>query len=122
MKKIFALFIALSPLSAFAQGAAGTKITSVEGLFQTFTRLSNSFIVILISAAVVYIIFNTIRYLIAGSEEDKKKGGYSIMYGIIALFVIISIWGLVYILKGTLQTDTNELKRGDVPKVLELTP
>ncbi len=122
MKKIFAFLVALSPLSAFAQssGTVTGAVNTVDDIFTRFTSLSNSFIVILISAAVVYIIFNTIRYLIAGSEDDRKKGGYSIMYGVIALFVIISIWGLVYILKRTFITNDKTVQNTDIPKAIPL--
>ncbi len=116
MKKIIALALLLSPLSTFAQVTG--QITTVDGIFDKFTSLGNSFVTILISLAVIWIIFNVVRYLIAGSEDDRKKGGMSILYGVIALFVILSVWGLVYILKRTFGTGENKVNPTDLPSTI----
>lgn len=114
MKKIIAFSLALAPLSAFAQ----TTITNVEGIFTKFTTLGNAFVTILISLSVIWIIVNIFRYLIAGSEDDRKKGGMSILYGVIALFVILSIWGLVAILKNSFGTGQNTAPVQQFPSVV----
>ncbi len=114
MKKLIALSLSLAPLSAFAQ----TTITNVEGIFTKFTTLGNAFVTILISLSVIWIIINVFRYLIAGSEEDRKKGGMSILYGVVALFVILSIWGLVAILKTSFGTGQNTAPVQQFPAVI----
>jgi hypothetical protein len=117
MKKIIAIALLLSPSLTFAQVTG--PVNTVDDIFTKFTVLGNSFVTILISLSVVWIIFNVVRYLIAGSEEDRKKGGMSILYGVIALFVILSVWGLVYILKRTFSTGENRVQDPkDVPRIL----
>ena len=39
---------------------------------------------------------------IAGDEEKKKEAKNTVIYGVIGLFVMVSIWGLVNILDSTL--------------------
>jgi hypothetical protein len=102
MKKLIALTLSLAPLSTFAQ-----QITDVNGLTSKATNIGNTVVILLISFAVIWIIINVVRYLIAGGEEDRKKGGMAILWGVVGLFVILSIWGLVAILKNTFSTNNN---------------
>jgi hypothetical protein len=58
----------------------------------------------LVSLAVIYIIWNVVQYFIKPSEGDRKDAGMNILWGIIGLFVIVSIWGLVNIFTNTFKT------------------
>jgi hypothetical protein len=64
----------------------------------------------------VYFVWGVVQYIIADGEEGKKKGKNVIVYGIIGLAVIVSVWGLVNILTSTFHLD------GQVPSVSSLTP
>lgn len=112
MKKLIALTLSLAPLSAFAQ-----QITDANGLTSKLTNLGNTVVVLLISFSVIWIIVNVVRYLIAGGEEDRKKGGMAILWGVVGLFVILSIWGLVAILSNTFSTQNN-VPTDKFPKVI----
>ena len=102
MKKIIAATLAFIPSLAFAQA-----ITDVNTLTYKLTNLGNVFIQILIAFAVIYIIFNVVRFITAEAGGDKRAGYQSgILWGIVGLFVILSIWGLVRILTNTFRTDT----------------
>lgn len=113
MKKLIALVIALSPSFAFAQ-----TLTDINSVTLKATNLGTLVIQIIISLSVLWIIISIFRYLVAGSPDGRKEGGMAILYGVIALFLMFSIWGLVYILKnsftfsqkGINQTDVNDLK------------
>lgn len=61
--------------------------------------LINSVIPILISLGVVYFIWGVIHYAIARDEEAKAEGRGAMINGLIALLVIVSIWGLVNFMK-----------------------
>ena len=119
MKKLIAIALSLAPLSALAQaGSATGQITNVTGVFDKFTYLGNAFITVIISLAVLYIIFNVFRYLVAGGEEDRKKGGMAILYGVLALVIILSIWGLVGIIRSTFNTGNQVAPTGDFPTIV----
>src|SRR4051812_32893723 len=102
MKKIIALLAFFIPAVASAQ-----VITDVNSLTNKLTNLGNTFIQILIAFAVAYIIFNVVRFIMASDDPEKRKPLQgAIIWGIVGLFVILSIWGLVNILRGTFRTDT----------------
>ena len=118
MKKLIAITLVLSPLSTFAQGLGNGTVKNVSDIFTKFTTLGNAFIAIVISFAVIWIIVSVVKYLVAGGEEDRRKGGMAILYGVIALFVILSIWGLVAILKNTFGTEANTAPIQQFPAVI----
>ena len=103
MKKIIASIVAFSPVVAFAQTTA--PITDANTLSNKLINLGNMFTYLLIAAAVIFIIWNVVIYLIKGGEEGaRSKAAMSILWGIVGLFVILSIWGLVNILLNTFST------------------
>jgi hypothetical protein len=81
--------------------AAGTQITSIEGMICKIGQILNSIIPVLIALGVVYFVWGVISYVISSDEEAKKTGRNRIIYGIIGLAVIVAVWGLVNILVRT---------------------
>ncbi len=100
MKKIIAFVLAFMPSLAFAQ----SQLNNINDVAQKGTNIGNMIIAIAISLSVLWIIINIVRYLIAGGEDDRKKGGWAVFYGVLGLFLILSIWGLVNILKSSFAT------------------
>lgn len=64
-------------------------------------ELLNNVMPILIALGVIYFIWGVITYVVGGDEESKSKGRTMMIWGLIGLVVIVSIWGLVSILKNT---------------------
>jgi len=65
----------------------------------------NSGIVILFSLAVVYFFWSVVRNLLGSGEqnsEQKQKLQQTIIWGLIIIFVMVSIWGIIQILQNTL--------------------
>jgi len=113
MKKLIALTLSLAPVAVFAQ-----QITDANGLTAKITNIGNTIVVLLISFSVIWIIVNVVRYLIAGADSTaRKEGGMSILWGVVGLFVILSIWGLVAILSNTFSTNNN-VPRDKFPVVI----
>jgi len=101
MKKIIAVTLTFAPIVAFAQN----KINDVNELSNRAVQIGNLFTGLLISLAVIFIIWNVVMYLIkSGDEEARSKAGKSILSGIVGLFIILSIWGLVNILTNSFST------------------
>jgi hypothetical protein len=105
MKTIIASILSFAPTAAFAQITG--QINTVDTAVTKFGVIGNTVISILITISVIWIIVHVVRYLIAGGEEERKKGGMAILWGIVGLFVILSIWGLVNILTNTFSTQRN---------------
>lgn len=79
-----------------------------------FTDLVNSaklildrLVIFLVALAVVWFIWNVIRYSIAQDEEKKGEAKMQMVWGIVAIAVIVSIWGLVAILQNVFGVSAN---------------
>lgn len=96
------------PLLAFAQavqdqcvGPTGQNAGTLNYILCKISFFISSIIPILITLGVIYFIWGVIQYAIASDEEAKTRGRDMMIYGLIALLVIVSIWGLVAILQNT---------------------
>jgi len=77
---------------------------------RTFRELANQIISIvniavpvLVSLAVVAFFFGLVKFLSSTGDTKKHKDGITIMtYGIISLFVIVGLWGIIEIAKNTI--------------------
>ena len=71
-------------------------------------------VVLLVSFAVIFFIYGITKYITAGEDEDKRNKMKNLMvYGIIGLFVIVSMWGIVYLLVNSFNLDLG--KKVEVP-------
>ncbi len=103
MKKIIVSIAALAPAIASAQA-----ITDVNSLTYKLTNIGNTLIQVLIALAVIWIIWNVVRFIMSADDPEKRKSLQgAILWGIVGLFVILSIWGLVNILSNTFRTNSN---------------
>lgn len=57
---------------------------------------------ILTTLAVLYLFWGIVKYIGAGGEEEIKTGRNTIIFGIIGLFVVVALWGLVVLVGGEL--------------------
>jgi len=79
--------------------------------------ISNIVIPLIIAIAGLYFMWGVVQYVTAGDSEEKRDSGRSMMvYGIVALFVMISVWGLVNLLADTFGLG-NALDPGKIPEV-----
>ncbi len=103
MKRILAsASVGVSPLVALAQGYAPNQ--GIMGLFSFAGVILNRLVPLLIGLAVVWFIWNVILYVMSGNEEKKKAAKSGMLWGIIGIFIMVSVWGLVAILQATFGT------------------
>jgi len=88
----------LNRCASVGTGVGGTEITNI---LCKISDLLNFVVPILISLAVIYFIWGVATYVITGDEEAKKAGRDRIIFGIIGLLVIVTVWGLVRIVANT---------------------
>ena len=106
MKKLAALITTyfLTPAVAFAQfGSGGTGVGGQDalGIIDVAKTIIDRLIVVFIAAGIAVFIFGIVRYVMAGDEEGKAKGRSLMIWGIIGLFAIVAVWGLVSLLANT---------------------
>lgn len=84
---------------------------NIQSIFLLFSNLLNALIGMLITAAIVVFFWGLIKYLLHdGSSEDAHKGVYQMIWGVVAIFVMVSIWGLIALLQRTFGVDNNTAK------------
>ncbi len=99
----------LTPLFVFAQyGNCGNPDSTVFYMLCRVQGLLNTLMPLLVALGVVYFIWGVVSYVIAKEEEAKKAGRDKMIYGLIGLVVIVSVWGLVAILKKTFGVTSNQ--------------
>jgi succinate dehydrogenase/fumarate reductase cytochrome b subunit len=98
MKKIL---ISLSPILVpfLALAQANVRPGYLGSIIDSGTLLLRKALVFLIALAVVWFIWNVIRYTMSDNEESKEKAKSQMIWGIVAIAVIVSVWGLVGILQ-----------------------
>lgn len=118
----FSILILLSvislPKNTYAQGASNInninsgeivnatgRLNNINSVTFKARNIGNLVIELAIFIAVIFIVVNTVRYFVIDSESSKSEAGMMVLYGVIGLFVILSIWGLVAILKGSFVTN-----------------
>lgn len=104
---VLGFVFSLSPLLVFAQNTEGCdaltpeQASGLQGFICKIGNVLDTLIPILIVLGIVYFVWGVITYMIAKDEEAKKRGKDKIIYGIIGLVVIVSMWGLVKIITNT---------------------
>ncbi|MFA4890526.1 MAG: pilin [Candidatus Paceibacterota bacterium] len=101
IQKYIPIAMVLAPSLAFARSV--TDIIS-----GTIMPIINAIIPLLIAVAVVLFLFGVVKFITSAGDEEKRKEARSFMlYGIIGIFVMVSVWGLVGILSDTLGLGTS---------------
>lgn len=101
MKKFVAIVASMAPAIALAQTSVVTDVNSLSAKLLGILNVVSYF---LVAIGVLWIVWNIVRYVIGGNPEEKSAHGKNIIWGIVGLFVIVSIWGLVNILTNTFRT------------------
>lgn len=81
----------------------GASITNLTSLINFFTcLLMDSIVPLLVALALAGFVYGIIKFFLNPDNEEKKKDGKSFMFwGLITLFVIVTLWGIVGILSNT---------------------
>jgi len=83
------------PMLAFAQ--------DVSNVLENITDILNQILPILMILATIGFIWGLLKYIFAGgSEEGVSEAKRFMLWSIIVLFVMVSVWGIVAILQNTL--------------------
>ena len=95
MKKILlSTGIFLTPVMVFAQ--ANPNVQNVQNFFDQVGALLTSLLPILVTLAVVLFFWGLAVFIFsAGNEDGRERGKQIMIWGVIALFIIVSIWGIV---------------------------
>lgn len=91
MKKVILAALALAPALAFAQ-----SLGNIETLVRSVGRLIDLALPIVVAIALLGFFWGLVKFIFAqGNEEAKADAKKIMLWGLIALFVMVSVWGLV---------------------------
>jgi cytochrome c biogenesis protein CcdA len=107
-KSLLSIFAAVTPVLALAQTAPVTR--TVDGFLNYVLYLAGRALPLLILAALVLLLYGIVKnFFFESGDEKRKEGKQFIIWGISALFVMVSVWGLVNVLRGTFQLDNDNV-------------
>jgi uncharacterized membrane protein len=87
------------PLIASAQKAANVE-GGLFGLVNFANSILNNIMVVMITLAIVVFFWGLVKYIISDGEA-RSEGLRTIFYSIIAIFIMVSIWGVIKLLQNT---------------------
>jgi len=90
-----ALTLGALALPAFASAA------DIYNILALLNNVLNAAIAILITAAVVAVFYGVVVSLFTSSPEKKKDGIKIALFGVVAVAVMVSIWGIIRLLQNT---------------------
>ena len=117
MKKVLtisSLSVAFAlPLVSFA---AAINNISDAGSF-IINTINNILVPVIFAVAFIVFLWGAFDTFILGanSEDVKEKGKHLMLWGLIGFFVMVSVWGLVNILTGTIGFGNNSGPAGGTP-------
>ena len=107
MKKALILgsLMFFTPAFAFAQTAG---LGNIEGTLRNFLDLiNNTLLPIVIALALLYFFWGLAKFILNSGDESAQEQGKNIMlWGIIAFFVMVSVWGIVNFFSDAFDLDT----------------
>ena len=96
-----ALALCLLALPFLADAANASAASGLNGTLALFNNLFNNMIALFITMAIVIFFWGLIKYLWSMDQENAHEGIKIMFWGLIAIFVMVSIWGLIRLLQTT---------------------
>jgi uncharacterized membrane-anchored protein len=111
MKKLALIVGALAlPLTSFA------ALGNISSLVSDIGNIVNQIIPILFAIALLGFFYGLVMYIF-GKEDNKDQAKKTMIWGVVALFVMASVWGLVTFIGNAVGVD-----QGSAPSVTNLIP
>ncbi len=94
-KFIGSLAVFALPLLTMA-GTAGPQLTNIETFFRSIGRIVDLLLPLVVALALLFFFWGLAKFVLAaGDEVDAAKGKNMMIWGVVTLFVMVSVWGLV---------------------------
>ncbi len=106
IKKIIFLVLSILVLAnnIYATTFSQLALNLSNGLIATITKLSFGF-------AVIFLFWGIFNFVSNASDQSKREEGKKkIIFGVIAIFVMVSVWGIVKSITSTTKLDNSHLE------------
>ena len=94
--------VALTPAIAFAQYDSRGFLYTLGGLVDQFGQIVGLLVPILFSLGIVAFFYGIFLYIFSQSGDSKKEGRGIILWSLVAIFVMASLYGIVILAQNTL--------------------
>jgi len=89
----FPLFL---PFLVFAQAPSPGSSMLDRFMANLYTYIFNPFLYLFMGLAVVVFLWGVIRFIVGGADEEAvTTGKRHMIWGIVGLFIIVSVWGIM---------------------------
>ena len=111
MKKLYLTLgtvgvVALTPFLANAQILDDAGEEGFTGVINSILTILDLVVVLILALALVFFLWGVALFILnAGDPEGQSKGKNIMFWGIIALFVMVAVWGLVGFLQDAIVGD-----------------
>lgn len=106
--------VLLIPIGALAQGINLSPIQSLIGAVASVLR---AVVPVLVTLGLAVFLWGLVRYLWgSGAEPDLKNAKQLMMWGLVILFVMVSVWGIIDLMQ--LALGINKNATGRAPQIL----
>lgn len=108
----------VAPLLVSAQ--TGINTSAITPYSEGIIKVVNEILVpVLMAIAFIVFLWGVYKYFILGAENesDKAEGRKFAMWGIIGFVVILSVWGLVAIVRNTFGLETSSAPKSPIFQV-----
>src|SRR4051812_8269624 len=95
MKKIIIPSLLLTPLAAFAAD-------DLKGLINELLKLGGPIVQLLFAIAIIGFMWGVVRYIASANVEKIKEARKFIVFGVVAIAVMLSIWSLALFVKNSI--------------------
>ena len=121
-KLIFASSLtSLLPFVALAGGAGTNEYDPdfqwITDVIAEIAGVIGSFIPIFVGIALLVFIWGVVRFISADDDSGRSDGKKRIVWGIVGLFIVISVWGLVLLIQQLAGIQGAALEDTDLPNI-----
>lgn len=80
------------------------------GVLEVVADLINLATPIVVALALLYFFWGLANYILKSGEDDgQKKARATMIWGLLALFIIVSVWGIINVVRDTFNLDDNTI-------------
>jgi succinate dehydrogenase/fumarate reductase cytochrome b subunit len=95
-KTLSAIAIYALPVMAFAQTNARFDFGYFTSAITNIGNIINLLLPITVAAALLFFFYGLAKFVLnAGDEDARSEAKQMMIWGVVALFVMVSVWGLV---------------------------
>ncbi len=110
MKKILSLLTTITPALVLADQTTDSVGRTIDGFLNWLVGLAGRVMPLLILLALVLFLYGIVkRFFWSKDSSDRTEAGKFILWGVVALFVMVSVWGLVNLLRNTFNLDNSNV-------------